>query len=276
MIEIPLFNEFSLKMSDTPLGKMEYPTAFLQKGLILLDRGQELDEEGVGFGVPLLKRGLNTIFPGSVELTTQQEGSTFVILAKFRLNLEEKISTGKTEVVKNRLLYIVKNLLAAMIRRLPILRRLLTSTSSRLRKIFNWETTYSLSDFSDVIEIEYSISVGTGQIAVKVDASNIRPDITEVVVMNEQGARPFDKYIDTAGIEIEGEKIGCWDEVHAHKARFMSSKHKISFELSQIESTRLFRGRELVDQRLAWAGFGYSFPPSVKKIQYRIQIEPIP
>ena len=234
----------------------------------------ELDEEGVGFGVPLLKRGLTTIFPGSVELNLRHEGSTYIILATFKLNLVEKISAGKNELVENRWLYGVKNLLAATIRRLPLLRGLLTSTSSKLRKVFNWETTYSFSGFSELVKMEYRIEVGTGKVAVKVDASDLRPDVTEVVVMNEQGARAFDKYMDTSGITLAGDKIGCWDEVNAENGRFATSKHKVWFELGQIKGVRLFRGRELVDNRLAWAGFGYSFPASIKHIQYEIEIKP--
>ena len=45
-----------------------YPTSGLQKGLLLLETGQELSSEGVGFGVPVLKRGPRAVFPGSAEL----------------------------------------------------------------------------------------------------------------------------------------------------------------------------------------------------------------
>lgn len=275
-IDIPLFQGFSLKMSDALLSDKEFATAHLQKGMVLLEHGQELDEEGVGFGVPIIKRGLNTIFPGLVEITLQQEGSTYIVQAIFKLNLVEKISTGKYDVVENRLLYGVKNLLAATIRGLPILRRWLTSTSSKLRKMFNWETIYSVSEFSEVVKMEYRIESGTRKVAVKVDASALSPDVTEVVVMNEQGARAFDKYMDTSGICLEAEEIGCWDEVNAEKAWFTCSKHKTSFKLGQIKSVRLFRGRELVDNRLAWAGFGYSFPASIKHIQYEIEFDQTP
>jgi len=40
-----------------------------------------------------------------------------------------------------------------------------------------------------------------------------------------------------------------------------------------VKGARLFRGRELVSSRLAWAGFGYSFPPSIKRFVYELGIE---
>src|SRR5512135_2934230 len=158
-IDVPLLQGLSLKISDTPPGRKDYSTTRLQKGFLLLDQGQELAEEAVGFGVPVLKRGLQTIFPGAASLTWQRRGSIWEITALFKLNLIEKISRGGNENVENRLLYAVKNLLAAVIRRLPLSRGILTATSSMLRGIFNWETTYAEVGFSTEVKVLYTIEV---------------------------------------------------------------------------------------------------------------------
>ena len=63
-ITVPIFARLFLKLSDLASGDSKYPTARLQKGFLLFQDGQELAEEGVGFGVPVLKRGIQTIFPG--------------------------------------------------------------------------------------------------------------------------------------------------------------------------------------------------------------------
>src|ERR1700690_3958476 len=118
-INIPLFQGLSLKIGDNPTGRKKYATARLQKGFLLLDQGLGLAEEAVGFGVPVLKRGLQTIFPGTVELSCLQRGSTWEITMLFKLNLVEKISKGGNENLENRLVYSAKNLLAAVIRHLP-------------------------------------------------------------------------------------------------------------------------------------------------------------
>lgn len=273
IIDIPLFSGLSLKIDDDHHGKKEYPTARLQKGLLLLDHGQELSDEGVGFGVPVLKKRFKTIFPGEVALTCLRNGPTWEITAKFKLNLIEKISTRKDEYVESRLIYAVKHLLAAMMRRLPFARDLLTSVSSKVRELFNWETTYAYSNFSTDLEVIYKIDPEIGKLTVEIDANHLPRDITEVVLMNEQGACVFNQYLDTSGIALEGEKIGCWDEVNADQAWFASTGHKILFKLSQVKGARLFRGREFIGSRLAWAGFGYSFPPSIKNIRYEMSIE---
>jgi hypothetical protein len=271
--EIPLYQGLSLKIDTAHPGIKGYPTAHLQKGFILFDQGQELAEEGVGFGVPVLQRGLQTIFPGSVELTWFQRGSTWEITARFKLNLVEKISRRGNGILENRSLYAVKNLLAAVIRRLPMFRGLLTNASSQLRQMFNWETTYAEVGFSTAVNMLTIIEAEMGKVTVEIDTSGLPPDITGVVVMNEQGAHHFDRYLEPSRLSLQGREIGCWDEVDAEEASFESSARQIRFGLRQVQDTRLFRGRELVGSRLAWAGFGYSFPPSIKKLRYEMRIE---
>ena len=68
-LDIQLGQGLSLKIGDHLPSRDKYPTACLQKGFLLLNQDQELTEEAAGFGIPVLKRGLQTIFPGAVALT---------------------------------------------------------------------------------------------------------------------------------------------------------------------------------------------------------------
>ncbi len=139
--------------------------------------------------------------------------------------------------------------------------------------MFNWKTTYTDADFSTELKVISTIDIETGIVSFEIDASALPSSISEVVVMNEQGAHHFDIYQDSCGVFLQGPEIGHWDEVHAEEAWFENSTRRIAFRLSQVKGARLFRGRELVDSRLAWAGFGYSFAPSIKRFRYKLKIE---
>lgn len=272
MIEIQLPQKLSLRIGGPGDGKA-FPTHRMQKGLRLLDGDQELTEEGVGFGVPVVKRGLTAYFPGEVELAATNDGSLVEIKAKYSLNLVERLVQNGNGTVENRVLYAVKDLLAAVIRKVPLLRSILTSASSQLRSAFGLETTYLNSAKTFEIPIVYRLDTTRNQLSVDVDTSRLPPEITEVIIMNEQGAGAFDSYGDSSETTLVHDEILCWDEITASCAWFESSRHRIAFRLDQIPQAKLYRGRELIGTRLAWAGFGYSFHPSVRTICYEIQIE---
>jgi hypothetical protein len=273
-ITIPLSSGLALKIASGPSRGESYPTARLQKGLILLDEGLELVEEAVGFGVPILKRGLQTIFPGELELASQSTGSTHEIHARFKMNLEEKIARPDSGTINSRLVYGFKNRMAALIRQLPLLRRPLTHLSNLLRSTLDWETTYEETNISTYIQLTYSIHSPSDRVKVELDTHDLHLDgISEMVVMNEQGARHFDQYQDTDGISQRGNEIGCWDQVLAEEASFISAAHHIAFSLPQVNGAKFYRGRELIGSRLAWSGFGYSFSPTIQQFGYEITVK---
>jgi hypothetical protein len=275
-LEIPLFQGLSLKIGSAHSDGKSYPTAALQRGLLLLEQGEELAEEAVGFGVPVLKSGLRTIFPGVVSLTWLQEDGTWKITALYKLNLVERISRADNNAVKNKFIYAAKDSLAAVIRSLPILRGALTALSNLLRQLFGWETIYTPAGFSTDLKVLYTVNTKTGGLGIEIDTSGLPPEISEVMLMNEMGAHAFDRYLEPSGICLEGQQIGCWDEVSAREAWFESSARRVAFHLSQVPGARLFRGRELVGSRLAWAGFGYSFAPSIQRFHCELRIEKRP
>ena len=154
--------------------------------------------------------------------------------------------------------------------------RVLNHPVSLLRRIFKWEIRFVETGSLSEVRMLYTINTEIGIMRVEIDTMDLPSTITEVEVMNGQGAHVFDRYLDSSGIALEREEIGCWDLVSAGEAWFESTAHKVSFRLGQVEGARLFRGRELVDSRLAWAGFGYSFPPSLGSLKYQLKIEKLP
>lgn len=273
-INYPFSSGISLRLRDAAGDGKNYPTTRLCKGLILVHDGQELDEEGVGFGVPVIKRGINTIFSGEMSILAREKEANQEIVAVYRMNLEERLANPGQGIVNSKTLYIAKNTLADLFRRFPALRGLLTAVSNTLRRTFGWETTYQeVGDYGQV-QVTYAIDHQAGVISIEVDTSGLSSDgINEVVVMNEQGANWFNQYRDSAGTVLSGDEIESWNEVMAEKASFLCTDRGLAFSLGQVPGARLLRGRELVGSRLAWVGFGYSFHPRLERIAYRLFID---
>ncbi len=273
-LDISLFPGIDLQIASGIDRASAYPTSPIQKGLVLRYEGQDLSEEAVGLGVPILKRGLQAIFPSEVDLYLHGGSQHSKISARYKLNLVERITRNGSSSVKNRFVYTVKNSLAAVIRHIPFMRNLLTSTSNILRTTFSWESTYETSDFSTYVVLTYSIDDNHEKVRIElVGGDFLSKSISEIVVMNEMGAHHFDQYQELNGVRQSGDEITCWDPVIAEAASFIDNKHRISFSLHQVKGAKLFRGRELIEPRLAWAGFGYSFPTNLKPFWYDVTIK---
>jgi hypothetical protein len=275
-LSVPLRDGLALKIADQPAGD-EYPTARVQKGLLLLLEGRDLAQEGVGFGVPILKRGALTIFPGGVQLAERRDGPSRVITAAFQMNLVERLSGSKGGSPTHRSFYAVRDLLAALHRRLPPLRGLLTAASNAVRRRCGWVTTFEDTMTRATLAVTYSVDDDGARIRVAVDMTGLpERGITEVIVMNELGARHFDLYLDSAGARLRGRDIGTWNEVSAARASFASTASRVAFSVRQVDGAKLYRGRELMGSRLAWSGFGYSLRPARESFVYDLCIERAP
>jgi hypothetical protein len=272
-ITIPLQRGLSLSMNDGRATGNGYATSALQKGWLLCDNGRCLAEEAVGFGVPVVKRGIRALFPGAVEMSLTRDKSVWRVAARFTLNLEEKICRPGRGIVGNGFVYGIKNSLAAAIRTIPLSRAALTAASSAVRLVFGLQTVYECAEKSDNVAIMYTVDAEAGTLLVEADTSGITGrGVSEFVLMNEQGAHFFQRYIDSSGLSLGGKKIGCWDEVEAGEASFGGSVTHASFTAEKAQGGRLFRGRELVGSRLAWSGFGYSFPSLGQTVRYTLRI----
>jgi len=275
-LSIPLSDGLSLKVADQSGDADGYPTRRLQKGLLLLDGRHELAEEGVGFGVPILKRGVQTIFPGKMQLAWRRTGPVWEVTAVFAMDLVERLAKPGGASLRSGVLYAAKDSLAALHRRVPPLRVPLTTASATLRRVFGWVTTYEEVEVCAQLKVTYAVDGERGNIGVAVDLSGLPEDVTEVVMMNELGGRHFDRYIDADGSDLRGDEIGTWDEVSAAQASFVSTAHKVAFSLGQVTGAKLSRGRELIGARLAWSGCGYSLPPTPGAFAYEVRIERLP
>ena len=258
---------------DAPAGGGPYPTSRLRRGLLLADAARELAEEGVGFGVPVVKRGLETVFPGTVALTAARHGQVWEAQAVFGLDLVERLAARGGPTLQARPLYAAKDALAALHRRAPALRGALTATSSALRRGLRWRTVYVPGEPAGTVTVRYRVEPHGGAVTVTADLSGLRRDgLSEVAFMNELGARLFDRYRDADGAVLQSDEIGAWHEVTAAQAGFYGSGHDVCFSVPRLPGARLYRGRELVGARLAWSGFGYVLPPAAASFRYEVRV----
>lgn len=325
-LSAPLFGDLSLTITDRAprAGARDgrYPAARLQRGLLLVCPGRDLAEEGVGFGVPVLKRGAQTVFAGALDLrqggapggegmprdeaatgaegapgseaAPGRNGADWQATAIFEMNLVERLATrrsggpsrggpglggepgGGPSGPRSRSFYAVRDALAALHRRVPPLRGLLTATSNAVRREFGLVTTFEETTTVATLGVTYDVRPDEGLVHVTVDLTGLPADgLSEVVLMNELGARCFDQYRDSDGTLLRGAAIGTWTRVNAKKVSLLCGAAGVAFSLGQAPGACLYRGWELVGSRLAWAGFGYTVQRGVESFGYDVSIESV-
>lgn len=271
-VTVELAEGLSLLMrtqSDKPGG---YPASSIRKGLILACDGSDLSEEGVGFGVPVLKSGYEAIFPGEANITSVRDGDITIVRAGYNMNLEERMEV-RGRRIKSKNFYRVKESISGLHRERPWLRKALTIASIVLRHSLGIRTIFEKTRSFGTVHVMYTIDAGKGTVHVSMDTGGVYRDrCTGMIIMNEQGATYFDRYSDSDGTSLAGEAIGTWDEISADEASFIDPIDNVKFTLRQVKGARMLRGRELVKSRLAWSGLSYIIPQYASDFAYNIRI----
>jgi len=245
-----------------------YPTSRIQKGLVLLCDGQDLSEEGVGFGVPVLKIGREVVFSSSCVWKTELKGDCATIEADYSMNLVGRMAVGGRRI-DCRTFYRAREWLASQYRRHPELRKGILYGAELSRMVMSMKDAFVEVPSVGAVKMVYSIM--DDSVRVGLDLRGV-PEGHEVVVMNEQGANHFDSYKDSDELFLEKDAIGSWDEVFSDRASFIDSKNGLYFALNRVEGARMMRGRELLSDRLAWAGLAYVLTPGTKHFYYTIRL----
>lgn len=262
-----------LLIKNPEIEQGDYPVSRIQKGLVLVHENGDLSEEGIGFGVPVLKFGHETIFPGNACVTTEKDGDTSVVKIDYDMNLVERVVVKSSKMIGSKAFYKIKECFSWLHREYPLLRGILVKSSNSLRRNCGIETRFEKVTSTGRASVVNTVNAKKGTIHVSVDISNVKKEgCTEVNIMNEQGANHFDGYRDSNGLFLKGNAIGTWDEVFANEASLIDSRNKIAFTLKQVKEARMFRGRELVEGRLAWSGLAYVLPRDIINFAYDIRI----
>lgn len=271
-MNIPLQGGLSLRIQDQYDEQAPYPSGRIQKGLVLWHENEDLSEEGVGFGVPVIKRGHRTIYPGSVKFDSKTEGGLTWVRVSYNMNILEKAYLNE-KPVRRAPLYWIHETLSKWHRKRPSLRAFLRHSGALVRRAFHIQIKFEEGASSGFVSVEYQIDAKKKTILVALDIKDLQLDgKTEVFIMNELGADHFDLYRDSDGSELKKESIGTWEEVTAREAIFTDSSREISFTLWKADEAKMFRGRELVPGKLAWSGLSYLLPRHLTKFSYLVKI----
>jgi len=269
-IEMPL--GVCLHFKDPEIVPGDYPACRIQKGLVLVLENRDISEEGIGFAVPVLKFGNETIFPGNACVSTEKDGDISVVKIDYDMNLVERMAKSSRRI-ESQAFYRIKEYFSWLHRKYPLLRGILVQSSNSLRRTWGLETRFEKIACAGMVSIVNTVNTKNGTIHVGVDISNVNKErCIEVNIMNELGANYFDSYCDSNGLFLKGNAIGTWDETFADEASFIDSCDNVAFTLNAKKGARMFRGRELVEGRLAWSGLAYRLPGDIINFTYDIRI----
>jgi len=271
-ISFDLGGELSLVLDRGERGLKAFPTDGIAKAPSLSLGGLDLSEEGVGFGLPVVKSPDGSIFPGAVEYRPNAADASRFAIA-FEMNLVERLSRKGGRSFETKALNLVKEALASIHRGLPFTRRALTAVSNSLRAVFGLDTRFVPVPAIGTILVEYRVERHSGRIAIGARADGLELDpATRIVLMNEAGAKRFDRYEDSSGNSLRGSAIETWRRVDAETANFIDGSSGSFFSAKRKPGATLYRGRELVKDRLSWAGLAYVLSPGSRAFDYEIEV----
>jgi hypothetical protein len=249
-----------------------YPTDCVGKGLTLEANGTDLAEEGVGFGVPIIKQGLQAVFPGPARVVLRDPGRQY-LQVEYLMHLRERLALRGSSVLQSRPANFLKEIGGVLHRAYPRVRGGLNAVSRLARNAFGIRSVFEPGPCVGAVRLEYQFDPAGHEVRMTMDASGVLgPHLSEVILMNEQGANHFDLYSDADGCRLCGPDIGTWVPVTAAEARLSDPAHCVSFSVQKEPGCRLYRGRELAPGRLAWAGFAYRVPPGTRVFSCSVRI----
>ncbi len=239
-------------------------TAMLQKGLILVNGGTELIEEGMGFGVPVVKYADKTLFSSRAQTKISQG-----YLEKYFL-LDVISRKRFHKICVNDDLY---ELVHKLFEKAYLGHNNLQPVNNKimeLREILKIKTEFEKIAPRGVVKVKYACKPKAFEVSVDFSGLNL-DGCREILVLNEQGAC-FGHYSDSDGLQLTGGRIGAWGMVEAEQATLNNASCQVGFSLERKPSARLVRGWEQTKNRFSWAGLSYSLPPSRSSFNYIIHL----
>ena len=245
-------------------------TKSLQKGLVLALDGKELIEEGVGFGVPIVKYRDKTFFSSKAEVSIAKNRSAVTLKKVYTLDTISLKKFGQSGYINDAIYSSMRKTFEILYLRHKKLLPLFNKTME-FRDLANIKTEFVSVRPRGKVCVTYSCQPSA--ISVQVDYSGVDLNkCEEILVLNEQGSGVFQKYIDSNGLILQSSKIGAWEKVMADNASLFGSKGEISFGVRKVAGAEIFRGWEQTKKRFSWAGLSYRMRPNNGFFSYSVRL----
>jgi hypothetical protein len=242
----------------------------LQKGLVLVHAGRELIEEGVGFGVPVVKFDDKTYFSSSALTFIHKSNEYRTLVKSFFLDTVSRKRIWKGPYIKDGFYSFLQRLFEKTYLRHKR-QRLFFDKIMELRNFLAINTDFVKVKPRGSITLKYSFLPKL--IQVEADISGLDwTGCKEILILNEQGSGFFRKYFDSDGLALFDKQIGAWERVEAEEASMSNDRGNLAFTLKNKNRAQLYRGSERVKGRFSWAGLNYSLPKDARFFSYEIAV----
>ncbi len=243
-------------------------TGVLQKGLVLLLDENELIEEGMGFGVPVVKYKDKTFFSSKAEVLIKENGYDSILTKVFTLDTVSLKKFGSATYIDDALYSPLRKTFQSLYLKHKKLTPLFNKVME-FRDLANIKTEFVKVNPRGKVVVTYRCQPNA--LLINADFSKVALNkCCEALMLNEQGSSFFQRYRDSNGLNLFAHEIGAWETVTADHASLQSVNGQICFHLQNGGGARLFRGWEHTRKRFSWAGLSYSMRPNNGTFNYSI------
>lgn len=242
----------------------------LQKGLVLLFGGRELIDEGIGFGVPVIKYEDKTFFSSSATLTIPPCSKGNVFAKSFVIDTISRKRIGERSYINDKIYSFFRKIFEK-----AYLNCRKTASFFNLimefRNALNVQTDFVKTKPRGTVTVTYTCL--PEEVKVNVDFTKLnRTGCSQILVLNEQGATFFRKYHDTDSLMLTNRDISAWAIVEAKEASLSDLAGSLTFTLEKLKTAQLLKGWEKTRGRFCWAGLSYALPADSSSFEYAIRL----
>ena len=265
-----LNDEFSVRLyPDTRPHCLE--TATLQKGLVLMRRGEELVEEGMGFGAPVAIYRDEPYFSSTAKCSFLEDGDDKALVKSFVMDTVSRKRIGEAAYFNGGMYTVLHRVFHPIyvlnMPLTPVFNKLLESATA-----FGVNTEFVKVKPRGAVNVKYTLH--SDAITLEASFNQLeKKGCEQIVLLNEQGAAFFRRYSDSNGQTLRDGEIGAWNLVGADQAELSNSEGTLSFSLKNTRKATLFRGREKIRDRYSWVGLSYSLPSTSRFFKYKVLLK---